>query len=85
MNLHADESNRAWERSVGDGVTVLTSTHTLPSPGRHVLKVWAIDPGVVVQKILIDTGGLRPSYLGPPESYRVMTPVAPPTSAQAQR
>jgi hypothetical protein len=85
LNLHADESNRAWERSVGDGVTVLTSTHAIASPGRHVLKVWAIDPGVVVQKILLDTGGLRPSYLGPPESYRVTTPAAPATSAQARR
>jgi hypothetical protein len=45
LNLHADESLRAWERSVGDGVTVLTSTHQIASPGRHVLKVWAIDPG----------------------------------------
>ena len=71
LNLHADESLRAWERSVGDGVSVLTSTHAIASPGRHVLKVWAVDPGVVVQKILIDAGGLRPSYLGPPESYRV--------------
>ena len=86
LNLHADESLRAWERSVGDGATVLTSTHAIASPGRHVLKVWAVDPGVVVQKILIDAGGLRPSYLGPPESYRVTTtPSAAPTSAQAAR
>jgi hypothetical protein len=28
-----------------------------------------VDPGITLQKIFIDLGGLKPSYLGPPESY----------------
>jgi hypothetical protein len=36
--------------------------------GRHKLKVWMVDPGLVIDKIIIDTGGIRGSYLGPPES-----------------
>jgi hypothetical protein len=27
-----------------------------------------VDPGVVLQRIVVNTGGLRPSFLGPPES-----------------
>ena len=70
VNVHADESLAAWERSVGDAATVLTSQHVIARPGYHVLKFWALDPGLVLQKLVVDTGGLRPSYLGPPESAR---------------
>jgi len=64
-----------WGTAVGDGVRRVTSTHTLGTPGRHTLKVWAITPGVVYERIVIDTGtakapGVRPSYLGPVESPR---------------
>nr|WP_315197626.1 glycosyl hydrolase 115 family protein [uncultured Flavobacterium sp.] len=37
-------------------------------PGRHTLRFRVLEPGIVLQKILIDKGGLLPSYLGPPES-----------------
>jgi hypothetical protein len=68
VNMHGDESLQAWERSVADGVKVLTTAHAVASPGYHVLKFWPLDTGVVLQKIVIDTGRARPSYLGPPES-----------------
>ncbi|EJT96994.1 hypothetical protein DACRYDRAFT_59782 [Dacryopinax primogenitus] len=39
--------------------------------GKHTLTLWQIEPGVVMQKFIINTGGLRYSYLGPPESVYV--------------
>ncbi len=58
-----------WEKAVGENIKVMTSEHTLKKPGERVLKFWMVDPGVVLQKIVVDTGGVKPSYLGPPESY----------------
>lgn len=64
-------------RKVGDSVwaqSVLNATITgstklnIPDPGKHILKVYMVDPGVVLDKIIINCGGLKRSYLGPPET-----------------
>ena len=62
--------SREWERAVSDAVHKVRTRHTLKA-GRHVLKLWAIDPGVVIERFHLDLGGLKPSCLGPPESRRV--------------
>jgi len=59
-----------WEESVKDSVRTIESSHSVSGPGYHVFKYWMVDPGVVLEKIVVDLGGLKPSYLGPPESYR---------------
>jgi hypothetical protein len=33
------------------------------------LKIWMVDPGIVLQKIVVETREIAPSYLGPPQSY----------------
>ncbi|MYM72409.1 glycosyl hydrolase [Duganella sp. FT134W] len=70
INIHADSSEKTWERTVSDGATVLTSQHQIDKPGKHTLKFWVVDAGLVLQKLVVNAGGLRPSYLGPPESPR---------------
>ena len=68
-NYNARNGNTDWEKSVSDNARFSHSTHIINTPGYHTLKIFMVDPGVVLQKIIVNTGGLKPSYLGPPESY----------------
>lgn len=68
--LNAIPMNRSWERNTSDNVARIATRHVLSRSGKHVLKFWMVDPTVIIQKLVVDTGGLRESYLGPPESYR---------------
>jgi hypothetical protein len=67
-DFDARNGNREWEDSVRNASRTVHSTHELSKAGYHTLKVWMVDPAVVLEKIVIDFGGLKPSYLGPPES-----------------
>lgn len=75
VNMHADSSHQAWQQWVSTNVNVETSRHHVAKPGTHTLKFWMVDPGVVLQKLVIDAGGLQPSYLGPPESIYAPQPL----------
>jgi len=63
-----DDQLKTWENWVAANINIKTSQHTLAGAGKHILRYWMISPGVVLQKIVIDLGGLKPSYLGPPET-----------------
>jgi hypothetical protein len=75
INIHENETVPDWKyppywnQAVMENIKLTTSEHILEEPGEHTLKFWMVDPGIVLQKIVVDTGGLKPSYLGPPESF----------------
>jgi hypothetical protein len=72
MNLNADSTEKNWAESVANNIKIISSTHQIENPGNHVLKIYAIDSALVLQKIVIETeeGKVLESYLGPPESFR---------------
>jgi endo-1,4-beta-D-glucanase Y len=61
---------RDWETTVKDGVRKSSTRHEVGGAGYHTLKFWMVDPGVAPQKLVVNLGGVKPSYFGPPESYR---------------
>ncbi|MCW5910920.1 MAG: glycosyl hydrolase 115 family protein [Cyclobacteriaceae bacterium] len=69
FSLNADDHHlKTWEGWVADNINIKTSSHKTAKPGKHVIRYWMIDPGVVLQKIVVDFGGVKPSFLGPPET-----------------
>jgi hypothetical protein len=59
-----------WSTNVIEQIEKLSTTIEVTTPGYHTLRIWKVDPSIAIDRIVIDTGGLRASYLGPPESYR---------------
>jgi len=47
----------------------LSTTVIVASPGKHTLTLWMVDPGVVIDKLVLSFKLLKETYLGPPESY----------------
>jgi hypothetical protein len=70
-NYNAQNGNRDWEESVRNNSRNIMSAHTVTGAGYHTLKIWMVDPAVVVQRIVVHTpDSTRPTtYLGPPESF----------------
>ena len=73
----AMDGNSDWATTVKDSVRKIKTNLTLSKAGYHTLKFWMVDPGVVLQKLVVNLGGVQPSYLGPPESYRDAVSIAP--------
>lgn len=71
LDLMANFDDKVWQQSVLDNIRILQHRLQVKRPGLHQLRVYLVDPAVVLQKITIDTGALQPGYLGPAQSRRL--------------
>ena len=69
MNVNVDESMKAWGQNVSDNIKVIQTKLHIKNNGAHSLNYWMVNPGIVLQKIVIESSEDTFSYLGPPESY----------------
>jgi len=72
INFNEKDSDKTWNKAVADNIKIITSSHAIEKAGNHTLKFYGIDPALVLQKIVIETGSgkILESYLGPPESFQ---------------
>jgi hypothetical protein len=69
ISINKDDKNeRTWGKWVSNNIITKTTQHEISKSGRHIIKYWMISPAVILQKIVLDFGGLKPSYLGPQET-----------------
>jgi len=71
VNISVDyASEYAWGQSAARNIKIFKTPLAFNKTGKHTIKYWMITPGIVLQKLVLDLGGLKPSYLGPPESIK---------------
>lgn len=58
------------DRDVINNLLKVKTKLNISGQGQHILKIWMVDPGLVIDKIIINTGGVKASYFGPPESLK---------------
>jgi hypothetical protein len=68
LSLNKEDNGDIMYNWVGNNAIIKTTNHSIDKPGKHTVKYWMIDPGIVLQKLVVDFGGVKPSYLGPQET-----------------
>lgn len=63
-DLMAGPANR-WEKAVADNIRIAVTTHETNKSGPHTIRIWGIDPGVVIQRVIVTRGALPRSKIGP--------------------
>ena len=63
------ETDRQWQENVLRNAALTSSVHTIAQPGPHTLKIWMVDPGIVLDTIFVGNGGAENwGYIGSPET-----------------
>ncbi len=69
ISLNAkDYDTRTWESWVAANIIVKKSVHAAGKKGKATIRYRPLHPGIILQKLVVDFGGLVPSYLGPEET-----------------
>ena len=63
-----DSTNPVWQQDVIHNASVTRTQHPLARPGPHTLRVFMVDPGVVLEKFVVSSRPLPASEFGPPET-----------------
>lgn len=69
MTTNSKEYSSQWRLNVSRNSAVSVINLHIDNPGKHTFKLICADPGMVIQKVVIDFGAMKRSYLGPNVTY----------------
>ncbi len=64
-----DNKPGVWDKAVANSIKAFKTNFEFSKTGKNTIKYWMVSPAVVLQKLILDTGGLKPSFLGPEETF----------------
>lgn len=70
ITVNKDDARPAiWGKWVANNIIVTSSKHPALAPGEHTIHFKLLQPALVLQKLVVDGGDLKESYLGPPSTH----------------
>ena len=60
--------SQEWKLNVLRNSAIRKVPGEILQPGKHVLRIYMVDPGVVLDRIIIDMGGYKEAYSAVPET-----------------
>jgi hypothetical protein len=73
ISINGEDKNSIsgiWNKWVADNIIIKTTTHNILKEGKHTIKYWMVNSGVVLQKLVVNFGEAQQSNLGPPETRK---------------
>jgi len=67
VNVNGKYNQKTMEKWQANSINETLTLHKIETTGKHTLRFRVLEPGIVLQKIMMDLGGLKKSYLGAPE------------------
>ena len=65
VTVSSKEYSGEWHRNVFRNSDIAMVNMHVGKPGKHTFKLICADPGMIIQKVVLDFGGMKQSYLGP--------------------
>ncbi|PSN69553.1 hypothetical protein BS50DRAFT_618603 [Corynespora cassiicola Philippines] len=60
-----------WLSAVQDNVWIRSHEFDYTGPGPHLLRLRLLEKGLILEKVVVDFGGMKRSYLGPPPTVQL--------------